>query len=76
MAPEAGLGPPEIAEVSGVAEETRHDQTRAFRFPVTAQGHESELWVIIFMDDIDSPDLYIHGRPELIQKFAATVDLK
>jgi len=73
---EAGFGEQEIAEVIGVAEETRHDQTKALRFPVTTQGQESELWVIIFMDDIDSPDLCIHGRPELIQKFAATVDLK
>jgi len=71
---EAGFGQPEIAEVIGVAEETRHDQTKAFRFPVTAQGQASELWVVIFMDDIDSPDLYVHGRPELIQKFAATVN--
>ena len=73
---DAGFGRMEIAEVVGVAEETRHDQTRAFRFPVTAQGQGSELWVVVFMDDIDSPDLYVFARPEIIQKFEASVDLE
>jgi hypothetical protein len=73
---EDGFGAQEMAEVVGVAEETRPEQTRAFRFPVTAQGRNSELWVVIFMDDIDSPDLYVHGDPELIKRFGATVDLK
>ena len=73
---DAGFGRMEIAEVVGVAEETRHDQTRAFRFPVTAQGQGSELWVVVFMDDIDSPDLYVFARPEIIHKFKASVDLE
>lgn len=73
---DAGFGSKEIAEVAGVADETKHDQTKAFRFPVTAQGQESELWVVIFMDDIDSPDLYVHANPEIVQKFGDIVDLK
>jgi hypothetical protein len=73
---EEGFGAQAVAEVLGVAEKMKPDQTQAFRFPVTTKRKQSELWVAIFMDDIDSPDLYVHGRPELIQRFAATVDLK
>jgi hypothetical protein len=71
-----GFGAREVAEVVGVAEDTREEQTRALRFPVTAQGQRSELWLVIFMDDIDSPDLEIHAAPEVIRKFEASVDLK
>ena len=49
---------------------------RRFGSPSLRKDRRSELWVVIFMDDIGSPDDYVHGRPELIQKFAATVDLK
>jgi hypothetical protein len=73
---DGGFGAQEIAEVVGVAEETRPEKTRAFRFSVTANGRKSELWVVVFMDDIDSPDLYVHGELELIKRFEATVDLK
>ena len=34
-----------------------------------------ELWVVIFMDDIDSPDLEIHAPAALIKKFQPLVPL-
>ena len=68
-----GFGSQEVAEILGVAEETKPEQTKAFRFVVN--GGMNELWVAVFMDDINSPDLYVHGHPGLIKKFAATVDL-
>jgi len=71
-----GFGAQEIAEVMGVAEETRPEQTKAFRFPITLKRQESELWLVIFMDDIDSPDLEIHASAEVIKKFEASIDLK
>jgi hypothetical protein len=71
-----GFGAPEAAEVLGVAEETRPEQTRALRFPITANGHKGELWLVIFMDDIDAPDLEIHADAELIKKFESKVELK
>jgi len=73
---DGGFGAQEMAEVVGVAEETRPEQTKAFRFPITAKGQQSELWLVIFMDDIDSPDLQIHAAPEEIRKFESSVDLK
>ncbi|HSY19708.1 MAG TPA: HEAT repeat domain-containing protein [Candidatus Acidoferrales bacterium] len=71
-----GFGAQEAAEVLGVAEETRPEQTRALRFPITANGHKGELWLVIFMDDIDAPDLGIHADAELIKQFEAKVVLE
>lgn len=71
-----GFGKTEVAEVSGVVDGMKHNQTKAFLFPITALGSESELWLAVFMDDIDSPDLFVHGKPELIQKFGSAVKLK
>jgi len=70
-----GLGEQEVAEVIGVAEETQPEQTKAFRFPIKANGQPSELWVVIFMDDIDAPDLEIHANTAIIKKLDAVVDL-
>lgn len=70
-----GFSTQEVAEVIGVAEETRPGQTKAFRFSITAKGKSSELWAVIFMDDIDSPDLGIYASTEVIQKLEATVNL-
>jgi hypothetical protein len=70
-----GFAAQEIAEVLAVAEETPPEQAKAFRFPITAKGETGELWLVIFMDDIDSPDLQIHGNLELIKKFDKNVRL-
>jgi hypothetical protein len=64
---EKGLAQTEIAEVIAVAEEMEPDQTKAFRFPIKTDGTNSELWVVIFMDDINSPDLYIHADARVLQ---------
>jgi len=72
---EKGFGAKEIAEVLGVAEEMRVEQTKALRFPIIASGRKSEVWLVIFMDDINSPDFEIHAAPELIKKFEPKVDL-
>jgi hypothetical protein len=63
---EAGFAETEIAEVIGVVEETPHNQTTVFCFPVTVGGQKSEVWISAFMDDIDSPDLEIRASPEVM----------
>jgi len=68
-----GFGANEIAEVIGVVEAMRPEQTRAFRFPVTSARKSDELWVIVFMDDVDSPDLEIRAGPGLIEKLTRKV---
>jgi len=65
---ESGFDTLEIAEVAAVVEEMKHDQTKAFCFPVVTNIRKEEVWLVIFMDDIDSPDLEIHASAQLIQK--------
>jgi hypothetical protein len=64
---DSGFGKSEIEEVIGVVEEMKPDQTRAFRFGVRFQKQKTALYVVLFMDDIDAPDLAIHSAPALIQ---------
>jgi hypothetical protein len=68
---EAGFGAQKIAEVLGLAEETKVDQTKVFRFPIGTGGTPGELWLVIFMDDINSPYLAIYADPEVLTKFKA-----
>jgi hypothetical protein len=72
---EEGFGTKEIAEVIGVADEMKHNQTKSFCFPIIVKERENELWLIILMDDIDSPDLAVHANSEVIQKFSSVVSL-
>lgn len=65
---DAGFGPQEIAEINGIVDEMKHNQTKSFCFPVTASSQNSDAWIILFMDDLESPDLAIHAHPDLIQK--------
>jgi hypothetical protein len=65
---EKGFGKDEIAEVLGVVEEMPAEQTRAFRFPVVAGRKSGDVWIVIFMDDIDSPDLEVYADTQLIRK--------
>jgi len=70
-----GFGKTEIAEVAGMAEEMAVEQTRAFRFEVKRGGKSEELWVTLFMDDINSPDLAIFANPEVIARLEKRVKL-
>jgi hypothetical protein len=70
---ENGFSVREIAEVVGVADEMKHNQTKFFCFPIISGDREIELWLELFMDDIDSPDLAIHSNPRVIQKFCSLV---
>lgn len=61
-----GFGAKEIAEVLAVTEEMSPDQTRAFQFPVRYKGEAVDVWIVVFMDDVDSPDLAVHATADLI----------
>ncbi|MGI8908800.1 MAG: HEAT repeat domain-containing protein [Candidatus Sumerlaeaceae bacterium] len=62
-----GFGSLEVAEVVSVVENQKLDQTRVFRFPVNVDGHDAELWISIFMDDTESPDVAVYGPADLIR---------
>jgi len=71
-----GFGKAEIAEVAGVAEEMPVEQTRAFRFEAKRGGKAEQLWVTLFMDDVDSPDLAIFASAEVIAQLEKRVKLE
>jgi hypothetical protein len=64
----SGFGEREVAEIMRVVEQMRHNQTKAFKFPVAVAGRSSDLFVVIFMDDIEAPDLAIHATPQVVRK--------
>ena len=68
---DSGFAETEIREVCGVAEEMHHDQTKVLRFGISAAGQKADLFVVLFMDDIDSPDLAIHSIPQVVHKLKA-----
>ncbi len=70
---ERGFGAEEIAEVVGTVDEMTLDQTRTFRFPVIVDGLDDELWLVIFLDDVDSPDLAVHSSATVIDRFRSSV---
>ena len=70
---ERGFGPSEIAEVVGTVEMMKPGQPRAFRFPVTAGGASTDLWLDVFLDDVDSPDLAVHSSPAVVEAFRSSM---
>ena len=65
---QAGFRKAEISEILAVAEEMKPEQTRAFRFPITFQEKKADLFVEIFMDDVNTPDLAIYAPASLVQQ--------
>src|SRR5207247_2276994 len=63
QAVDKGFGQREMAEVASVAEGMHHDQTRTFKFPISAAGQKADLFIEILIDDIDSPDLAFYSVP-------------
>jgi hypothetical protein len=63
---ERGFGKAEIAEVRRAADELEVDQDARFRFDAQADGREVPLWIEIFMDDENAPDLCIFSSKNLI----------
>ena len=52
------------------------EQRRAFRFKVKRDGKAEELWVTLYMDDIDSPDLAIFASAEVVARLEKRVKLE
>lgn len=71
---DSGFSALDIKEIVGVAEAMEVEQSRAFRFPISANGKQAELWVSLFMDDIDLPEVAVFGPPDVIEKFTVEAD--
>ena len=65
---EGGFGKAEIAEVRVAADELEVDDTARFRFEAKAGGKTVPVWIEVFMDDENAPDLYIFSSKDLIAK--------
>ena len=65
---EAGFGKAEIAEVRAAAYELEVDETARFKFDAKAGGKTVPVWIEVFMDDENAPDLYIFSSKDLIAK--------
>ena len=65
---DAGLGPVEASEVIAVVDGMKIDQTRLFRFPVTAGDTHAEVFLKVYLDDEESPDLYVFAAPNVLNR--------
>jgi hypothetical protein len=65
---DSGFGKAEIAEVRAATDELDVDQDARFRFDVKSGGKPAAIWIEVFMDDENAPDLAIFGPKDLIDK--------
>lgn len=67
---ESGFNEPQIEQVFQLAEHMKIDEEKGFDFPIKYSGKSANLRVQIFMDDLNSPDIYFFSLPPL----AAQID--
>ncbi len=65
---ERGFGKAEIAEIRAATDELEVDDTARFKFDAKVARKTVPVWIEVFMDDENAPDLYIFSSPELIGK--------
>jgi|SRR5215469_16127607 len=67
---ESGFGDVQIEQVCQLAQRMEIDATEELRFPIRFAGKDTFICISIFMDDIESPDIYFFSPPAL----AAQID--
>jgi hypothetical protein len=65
---ESGFSDGEIIQVQRMMERLKIDEEKELEFPIRYHGRQTVLRVRIFMDDVDSPDLYFFTDPELAKE--------
>jgi hypothetical protein len=65
---DSGFAKAEISEICTVNDDLEVDQTARFKYDVKVGGKAITMWVEVFCDDENAPDLYIFGPKELIEK--------
>ena len=71
---ESGFGESEIEKATAFINSTKHDDERATRFQINYRGQSAGMRVRVFMDDIDSPDIYISGPDELCKEIRSEME--
>ena len=69
-----GFGTDEVNEVFHVAERMILNATKTFRFAIEYGGKQSQLWIQLFLDDLDSPDLTVWAPEPLINEWRSRVE--
>jgi hypothetical protein len=62
---DAGFTAREAQQVVDLAKRMSVEEEKSLKFPIVVDGKESLLAVRIFMDDIESPDIYLTAEPSL-----------
>jgi hypothetical protein len=65
---DAGFGPREVSEVAGVADRMKPDQSKTFAFPITICARTSELWLTVYLGDINTPAVAVYATPDVIKR--------
>ena len=55
---ESGFGSDEVEQVCQLVATLPHDEERTLEFQIRHAGNEAQFKVHVFMDDVDSPDIY------------------
>lgn len=71
---ESGFGPAQIDQVCRLAERMEHNDEQQLEFPIRHAGRDSLMRIGVFMDDIDSPDVYIFSPPALAEQIDAEME--
>jgi hypothetical protein len=61
----SGFGGPQIDEVSKLASTLKHDQEQELKFTIQHRGIKTTLRIVVFMDDINSPDVFFFAPESL-----------
>ena len=65
---ESGFSDDEILRVQRMMESMKVDEEKEVEFPIQYRGSRSVLRIGIFMDDVDSPDVYFFTHPKLAEE--------
>ena len=65
---EAGFSDGEISQVQKMLENLKVEEEKELEFPIQYHGEKSVLQIKIFMDDVDSPDVYFYTHPKLVKE--------
>lgn len=71
---DVGFGTPEVDRVTNMLESMDHDDEEELAFEITVRGAMSPFRVRVFMDDIDSPDVYFFAPPALAEQIDHEMD--
>jgi len=64
----SGFGPAEVAQVVALAQGMEVNDEQVLTFNITFAGQPIQLYINVFLDDVDAPDVYFFSTPALIKK--------